>query len=132
MIIIDTHILIWWANGDKCLSNSVARAIEETIDGNSEVIISAISVWEIAMLMQKGRLILNMDIDNWLDEIAHIDGVCFTPVDNEIALKSALLPGNFHKDPADRIIIATARKFASPVVTADERIIDYPHVKTIW
>ena len=132
MIIIDTHILIWWVNGDKCLSNTVAKAIERAIDSNGEVIISAISAWEVTMLIQKGRLILNMDIENWLDEIAHIDGVRFAPIDSEIALKSALLPGNFHKDPADRMIVATARKLAIPLATADKKILAYEHVKTIW
>ena len=132
MIIIDTHILIWWVNGDNSLSNNVTRAIEKTIDDDSEVIISAISAWEVAMLIQKDRLILNMDVESWLDEIAHIDGVRFAPVDNDIALKSALLPGHFHKDPADRIIVATARKLAIPLATADKKILAYEHVKTIW
>ena len=69
---------------------------------------------------------------NWLDEVSQIDGVHFMPVDNEISIKSTQLPGEFHKDPADRMIVATARKMAVPMVTADQRIIDYPHVKTIW
>ena len=132
MIVIDTHILVWWVNGDKCLSNTVASAIKKAINSDNEVIVSAISAWEITMLIQKGRLVLSMDIENWLDEVAHIDGVRFVPVDNEIALKSALLPGNFHKDPADRMIVATARKLAMPLATADEKILAYEHVKTIW
>ena len=132
MIIIDTHILIWWVNGDKCLSNTVTKAIKRAIDDNSEVIISAISAWEVTMLIQKDRLILNMDIENWLDEVAHIDGVRFVPIDSQIAFKSAMLPGNFHKDPADRMIVATARKWAIPLATSDKRILAYQHVKTIW
>jgi PIN domain nuclease of toxin-antitoxin system len=84
------------------------------------------------MLISKGRLILSMDIESWLDEVAQIDGVRFVPVDTEIGIKSTALPGEFHKDPADRMIVATARKLAIPLVTADEKIIEYEFVRTIW
>ena len=84
------------------------------------------------MLIEKGRLVLSMDVESWLDEVAQIDGVRFVPVDNEVGIKSTVLPGEFHKDPADRMIVATARKLAVPLVTADEKIRDYEHVKTVW
>ncbi len=84
------------------------------------------------MLIEKDRLVLSMDIESWFDEVSQIDGVRFIPVDNEISIKSTMLPGKFHKDPADRIIVATARKLAVPLVTADDKIIRYEHVKTIW
>ena len=84
------------------------------------------------MLIEKGRLILSMDVESWLDEVRQIDGVRFVPVDNEIGIKSTMLPGEFHKDPADRMIVATARKLAVSLVTADEKIRDYEHVKTVW
>ena len=84
------------------------------------------------MLINKGRLILSMDVESWFDEVTQIDGVRFIPVDNEIAIKSTVLPGVFHKDPADRMIVATARKLAVPLVTADQKIQNYEHVKTIW
>lgn len=84
------------------------------------------------MLIEKDRLVLSMDIANWVDEVAQIDGVRFIPIDNEIAIKSTALPGDFHKDSADRIVASTARKLAIPLVTADEKIINYEHVKTIW
>jgi PIN domain nuclease of toxin-antitoxin system len=83
------------------------------------------------MLIQKGRLLLTVDVESWLDQVAQIDGVTFYPVDNEIALKSVSLPGNFHRDPADRVIVATARKLALPLITTDEKILRYRHVKTI-
>ena len=131
MIIIDTHILVWWVSGDKSLSATAAKAISETLENNSEVIVSSISAWEISMLIEKGRLVLNMDVESWIDEITQIDGVRFIPVNNEIGIKSTFLPGQFHKDPADRIIVATARKLAISLVTADEKIINYEHVNTI-
>jgi PIN domain nuclease of toxin-antitoxin system len=66
-------------------------------------------------------------------KVGQIEALSFVPVDNEVAVKSIQLPGEFHKDPADRIIVATARKFAAPLVTVDDKIGDYPpHVRTIW
>lgn len=132
MVVIDTHVLLWWVSGDKSLSANAAKAIKQTLANGSEVIVSSISAWEIAMLIEKGRLVLSMDLASWLDELTQIDGVRFLPVDNEIGIKSAALPGEFHKDPADRMIVATARKLACPLITADEKIINYEHVKTVW
>jgi PIN domain nuclease of toxin-antitoxin system len=132
MIVVDTHILVWWVGGAKSLSATAAKAIKDALANNSEVIISSITAWEISMLIEKGRLVLSMDVESWLDEVSQIEGVRFMPVDNEIGIKSTLLPGEFHKDPADRIIVATARKLAVPLVTADEKITNYEHVKTIY
>lgn len=130
MIVLDTHTLIWWISDDPQLSKAAADTIlHELIDG--EVIISSISAWEVAMLVQKNRLILSMDVDAWLNAISNIERVRFYPVENEIAVKSATLPGQFHKDPADRIIVATARKLGCALITADEKIRSYAHVKTI-
>ena len=84
------------------------------------------------MLIEKKRLVLSMDIESWLAEVEQIEGFRFLPVDNEIGYKATMLPGDFHKDPADRMIVATARKLAAPLVTADEKIREYEHVKTIW
>ena len=132
MIVIDTHVLVWWVSESGTLSTAAKRALKNATKSGSEVLISSISAWEIAMLVEKGRLVLSMDVERWLDEVAQIDGVRFVPVDNEIGIKSAVLPGTFHKDPADRMIVATARKLAVPLITADEKIIRYEHVKTIW
>lgn len=132
MLLVDTHVLVWWAGATGDLSAKARRTIERTLKEQDEVIISSISAWEIAMLVQKGRLLMSMEVERWLDEVAAIDGVRFHPVDNEVAVKSASLPGEFHKDPADRMIVATARKLAVPLVTADEKIRNYEHVQTIW
>ena len=131
MAVLDTHILVWWVNGDNALSAKAKKAITGTLDRGEEIVISSISAWEISMLIQRGRLLLTTDVESWLDQVAQIDGATFYPVDNEIALKSATLPGNFHKDPADRMIVATARKLALPLVTTDKKILSYSHVKTI-
>jgi len=81
------------------------------------------------MLINKGRLSLSMDLEVWLDLVADIDGLRFIPMDREIAVAATRLPGEFHKDPADRIIVSTARKYSAPVVTGDEKILKYTHVK---
>lgn len=132
MVVIDTHVLVWWVSGDKSLSKPASAAIKGALSNDSEVIISSISAWEIAMLIERGRLTLTMDLDSWLGEVAEIDGVRFMPIDNEIAVKSTMLPDQFHKDPADRMIVATARKLAVPLITADDKIRAYEHVQTVW
>lgn len=131
MIVLDTHALIWWVSDDPALSEAAKQAIEQELL-NGDVVISAISAWEIALLVERGRLSLSMDVSTWLSMVEQIDGVHFMPVDVEISVKSTHLPGEFHKDPADRMIVATARKLAVPLISKDEKIRNYAHVKTIW
>ena len=132
MIVLDTHILIWWATGDISKLSTAAHAAIQTELAEGEIVISAISSWELAALVAKGRIALSMDTDAWLDAVQQLEAVRFMPVDNQIAVKSVTLPGEFHKDTADRMIVATARQLSAPLVTADEKIRTYPHVRTIW
>ncbi|MFU8816503.1 MAG: type II toxin-antitoxin system VapC family toxin [Pseudomonadales bacterium] len=131
MIVLDTHALIWWVNGDEQLSARARKAIEKEV-GSGQVFISAITAWEVAMLVEKGRLTLTMDVKDWIDTVTAIDGVRFVPVDNEVAIQSVRLPGGFHPDPADRLIVALARRLSAALVTSDAKIRAYKHVKTIW
>ena len=132
MLVLDTHVLVWWVNADTSKLSPVALdAIEREMQGG-EIIVSSISAWEIGMLAEKGRMTLTMDVSQWLTLVAQIQAVRFYPVDNEIALESVQLPGDFHKDPADRMIVATARKLGATLITADEKILAYQHVKTVW
>jgi len=131
VIVLDTHALVWWVAGDSTLSKKAKAAIERELSGG-EIIVSAISAWEIAMLVKREKLVLSMDVGSWLATVSAVEAVRFMPVDAEIAVKSVDLPGDFHKDPADRMIVATARKLAVPLVTKDEKIRSYAHVKTIW
>jgi PIN domain nuclease of toxin-antitoxin system len=131
VIVLDTHTLVWWVNGDDALSKKAKTAIHRELDGG-QIIISAISAWEIAMLVAQEKLVLTMDVGSWLATVAEIDAVKFFPLDVEVAMRTVDLPGEFHKDPADRMIVATARKLAVPLVTKDEKIRSYAHVKTIW
>ncbi len=130
MLILDTHVLLWWVNGDAGQLSAPARAAIEAERAAGEIGICAITAWEIAMLVKHGRLVLAMDVEAWLNLVASL--VSLLPVDRKIAVKSVDLPGDFHKDPADRMIVATARHFGAALVTADEKIRDYPHLKTVW
>ena len=132
MITLDTHALLWWASGEHgALSPPALRAIEAELDGG-HIAIPSISAWEIAMLVARDRVALSIDTTHWLDLVGQIEAVRFVPVDNDIAVRSVELPGEFHDDPADRIIVATARSLGAPLVTADEKIRAYPHLRTIW
>ncbi len=132
MIVIDTHILVWWVSGTKKLSTAARKAINKHLSTERSILVSSITAWEIAMLVDKGKLTLNMDVDSWLTEVSKIPAVVIIPVDNTTGVKSTCLPGDFHKDPADRMIVALARQHSYPLVTADQKVIDYKHVKTIW
>lgn len=132
MIVLDTHVLIWWVDGGEQLSEAVRVAIEhERHQEDGLILVSSISAWEIALLVQKNRLVLSTGIDEWLETVADIEGVRFVPVDNEVAVQSTRLPGEFHPDPADRMIVALARHVSAPLATADTKIQIYKHVKTM-
>ncbi|MDR0781303.1 MAG: type II toxin-antitoxin system VapC family toxin [Pseudomonadales bacterium] len=134
MIVLDTHTLVWWVNGDPALSKPAKAAIraEHARDSKGAIIVSAISAWEIALLIKRGRLALSKDLNTWLEAVRMIPAVKFTAVSVQIAANSVNLPGELHDDPADRIIIATAQQANAPLITKDERIRQYPHVKAIW
>jgi PIN domain nuclease of toxin-antitoxin system len=131
VIVLDTHALVWWVSGDATLSRKARKTIEKEM-GDGEILISAISAWEIAMLVEREKLVLSMEVERWMNTVSEIDAVRIVPMDVEILVKSVNLPGEFHKDPADRMIVATARKFSVPLVTKDDKIRAYPHVKTVW
>lgn len=131
MIVLDTHALIWWVGGANKLSKAATDAIEDEHQ-NGKILISSISAWEIAMLVEKNRLALTKDINEWLTCVNRIKSVQFVPLDNALAVLSVQLPGEFHADPADRIITALARQADAALVTFDRKIRAYSFVKTIW
>jgi PIN domain nuclease of toxin-antitoxin system len=132
VIVLDTHVLLWWAGSSPSrISDGVLGIIEDHLRDGS-VCVSSISAWEIAMLVRKGRLDLAVSAGEWVDTAAAISGLSFVPVNNALAVKSVDLPGDFHDDPADRIIVALARELTAPLVSADEKIRRYAHVETIW
>ncbi|MEN6507549.1 MAG: type II toxin-antitoxin system VapC family toxin [Smithella sp.] len=131
MIVLDTHAWIWWVSNPEFLSDKAKQIIDEAVT-NRNVLISSISVWEVAILVSRGRLKLTMNPDDWVAASEALPFFDFVPVSNSIALKSVQLPGILHNDPADRIIIATAISMGAVLVTKDEKIRNYSHVKTVW
>lgn len=131
MLVLDTHIFLWFVQDNPNLSVLQRNAIEHAISDNQEILLSSISIWEICMLSVKGRLILNSDIDSFIQNIQVISWLSFAPVNNTIAIESTRLPGNFHKDPADRMIVALTRTQGATLVTSDEKILNYKYVNTL-
>jgi PIN domain nuclease of toxin-antitoxin system len=94
--------------------------------------VSCISVWEVALLVATGRLRLTMDVESWIARSEALPFLNFVPVDNRIALRSTQLPGALHRDPADRMIIATTVVLGAELVTKDDKLRRYAHVRTLW
>ncbi len=128
MIVLDTHAWIWWAGSPGRLS-ARARTAVETADALG---VSAISVWELATLVAKKRLELDRDVLAWARQALALPRVSLLPLTPEIAVASCSLPADFPGDPADRIIVATARESAAAVVSKDARFRKVPELKTIW
>jgi PIN domain nuclease of toxin-antitoxin system len=131
MIVLDTHTWIWWVSSPAFLSETANSIIDGAV-AEKNIFISAISTWEVAILVSRGRLKLTMNAGDWVAASEALPFLNFVPVSNSIALKSVELPGVLHNDPADRIIIATAVSMGAILVTKDEKIRNYPHVKTVW
>ncbi len=131
MILLDTHTFVWWHEVDLRLSAS-ARLVIEQEQQTGQVMVSSLSCWEIALLVDRGKLVLSEDIHAWIATIEAQRSVDFIPVDNLIAIASVQLPAGLSRDPADRIIVATAMLRNIPLVTVDRTIRAYPHVQTIW
>jgi len=130
MIILDTHIWVWWEHGNEQLTQKQSKAIQ---DNEDDVIgVSAISCWEVAKLVEVGRLGLSTPVEKWIEQAMGYPGIRLLDLSPEISIESTRLPGEFHRDPADQIIVATARIYNCPLLTADGRIIEYPYVKTIY
>jgi PIN domain nuclease of toxin-antitoxin system len=128
MIVLDTHAWIWWVDGDERLTLAQRDAI--TAEEASLIGVSAISCWEVAKLVELGRVALSCSLEEWLDQALSYPGVQLIAMTPEIAIESTRLPGDFHRDPADQIIVATARVHGCSLVTSDEKILKYPHVLT--
>ncbi len=128
MIILDTHAWIWWANESTKLSQSAFRAIESA----EWVGIPAICSWELAMLVAKQRIGLAMDVEIWIDLSLQRPRVKLLPLTPEIAVLATQLPGEFHGDPADRLIVASSLAKNAPLVTKDQKIVDWGFVTVCW
>jgi PIN domain nuclease of toxin-antitoxin system len=128
VIVLDTPTWIWRASDPKRLTTSARRAIDEA----ERALVCAISVWEVAMLVAKRRIRLDRPVEQWVDIALALPGIQLAALEPAIAVRSTKLPGEFHPDPADRMIVATALENAASIVTPDERIRSYPHVQSVW
>ena len=131
MIVLDTNALIWWINDTQKLSKK-ARKIVKDAEETRTIYISSISVLEIYLLIKKRRLGLYRMADDWLQKVEDLSYVHFVPIDNKIAVLSVELADFVHKDPADRIIIATALNLGAKLVTSDKKMLDYKQVQSVW
>ena len=124
-ILLDTHCWIWLQSGqlEKFSQGTVAHIQQAGAVGMLRV--SVISVWEIALLESKGRIRINMDCLEWVRRALETPGLSLVPLTPEIAVESTRLPGNIHADPADRILVATARNLGARLMTRDQALLDY-------
>lgn len=124
MIVLDTHMLIWAVSDDARLGAGARASVMDSARAD-RIAVSAITVWEIALLVERGRLRLRRDVAAWIDAALALPGIGLMPIEPAIAIDSVRLPGDFHADPADRFIVGTARRLDFPLLTADCGILAY-------
>ena len=127
MIVLDTHIWFWWIQNDPQLRRTTHAYLHTQMATCLGV--SIFSCWEITQLNAGGKLTLPVSIKEWLDAALQAPGIRLLDLTPEIVIDANNLPDNFHRDPADRLIVATARIHNCPLVTEDSKIRQYPHVQ---
>jgi PIN domain nuclease of toxin-antitoxin system len=129
VILLDTHIWIWWIQGEPRLkADRINWLMKQEAQGLG---VSIISCWEVAKLVENNHLQLPCPIDEWLERALNYPGIRLLELTLPVILESTKLPSPFHRDPADQLIIATARIHDIPLLTADSKILDYPYISTI-
>jgi PIN domain nuclease of toxin-antitoxin system len=129
--LLDTHTWIWWHMNPSKLSAKVKQLISKT-GKLDELLLSAISPWEFSKLIEKKKIGISCNPEEWLKVALNMPELRLVALSPEIAYKSTVLPQPFHNDPADQIIVSTAREENAVILTKDERIQNYTHVKSIW
>jgi PIN domain nuclease of toxin-antitoxin system len=123
VVLLDTHIWLWWLLGDGALSERERSALDG-LAGSGLLAVSWVSVWETEMLERKGRIQLLPDFNTWIQHATHPDIATILPADTDVVLAQRQLPESFHADPADRLIAATSMLSGYPLATYDKRISD--------
>jgi len=131
LIVLDTHVLIWWLTGGTSLSRAAKLAVAKAAKEN-QVAASAISVLEIVTAVRRGRLEFSSPVEQWLTDVRRLPELRFEPVSAEIAQLAGSFGEDMHGDPADRIIAATAVILNAALITADGKLRASRAVKTIW
>ena len=129
--VLDTHVWVWWHMHPKKLSKRV-RSIISHPDQYEELLLSAISPWEFSKLLEKKRIGISCDPEEWIREALEMSKLRLVPLTPNLSYRSTTLPSPFHEDPADQIIVATAREEKATVLTKDKLIQEYTHVPTVW
>ncbi len=130
-LILDTHIWIWWMNGEQQLSDKERKHLDELAKSGNPPWLSDMSLWEAQMLHQKGRLNLQIPFSLWLQTAAVPEVVRLARISPEVVLEVEALPKGFHGDPADRIIVATAKALNLTLWTHDKNIFKSKVVRTV-
>ena len=121
-VLLDTHVVVWWSSAPERLNRRQRALLKEAQQSGEAVAISSITLWELAMLAEKGRIEVPMPIDAWLEEIETDIETQVLPLTAKVAVESVRLGPGFPKDPADRIIVATARCHGLTLLTTDAGI----------
>ncbi len=129
--LLDTHTWIWWNMNPKKLSKRVKKIISQT-EKYDEMLLSAISPWEFSKLIEKKRLGISCSPEDWIRIALDMPKLRLVPLSPFLSYRSTILPPPFHNDPADQIIVATAREENATILTKDEKIRSYKHVRSIW
>lgn len=122
-LLLDTHIWVWLVSNSPTLSSKKREQIQRA----EKLFISRISCWEVAKLVEKGRLRLTLPIEEWLEEACNYPRLAVMELSNPIISTSTQLKPPFHKDPADQLIVATSLVRKTPLLTEDEKILHYPY-----
>lgn len=126
MILLDTHMWIWWVNDPAKLDSKVLDYVDNLPP--SDIFISVISCWEVAKLVEKKHIQLSEPLSIWFEKAIDYSGLTIIELEREILMDACALPGTFHNDPADQLIVATSRIKQIPLLTADGKILNYEHV----
>jgi PIN domain nuclease of toxin-antitoxin system len=123
-ILLDTHVWLWTMTESSILEKRFSHIFEKALETGS-ILISALSIWEIGMLVDKKRIELELDVLDWINLALDEPGIRLCPITPSIAIQSTRLPGEVHEDPVDRLLIATAHEENAVLVTCDKKIVDY-------
>jgi PIN domain nuclease of toxin-antitoxin system len=121
-LLLDTHIALWLSHGDERLGQTTRQAIDAAWKAGGRVFLSAVSVWEIAMLVDRGQIEIDLPVEAWVERFLARPGLEAVPLDHSAAAKAFSLHHLEHRDPADRLLIASAIDLGCPLVTYDDRI----------
>ena len=131
MILLDTHVLVWMVSDSSRLSRSAARELRKA-ERNGQLAVASITLWELALLYQGGRLRTSGSIESAIRMIIEKSRVQIIEISPEIAALTTTFPESYPKDPADRLIGATARVHGLTLITQDERILNSSLIRSVW